>query len=53
MTTNIEELKRKYRKVAFLLGELIYKLKNDESVRFLYTSDGVEDEKEVERLLRE
>lgn len=51
MATDIADLNRKYRKVAFLLGELVHKLHRNETARFLCTTDGIEDEKEMHRLL--
>ena len=51
MTTDMEELSRKHRKLVFLLGEVLYKLYRSELVRFLYTSDGVKDEEEVDKII--
>lgn len=48
----LEDLKRKNRKVTFYLGDLIYKLYVSQSLRFFYTSEGLEQEKEVKRILR-
>jgi hypothetical protein len=48
----LEDLKRKNRKLTFYLGDLVYKLYVSQSLRFFYTSDGLEQEKEVKRLLQ-
>ncbi len=52
MKDQVEELRRKYRKGVFVLGELIYKLYESGSVRFVYTSEGIEEEREVDKMLR-
>jgi HEAT repeats len=52
MQERIDELIRKNRKLLYRLGEKIYNLHTDQSVRFLYTSDGVSNETDVTKLLR-
>jgi hypothetical protein len=47
----LEGLKIKHRKVTLLLGEAIYRLYKLKTIRFLYTSDGIEDEREVKKIL--
>jgi len=51
MNNQLAELNRKYRKLTFRLGELIYRSYQEKSIRFLYTSDG-EDEKDINKTLR-
>jgi hypothetical protein len=50
--SQLEELNRKQRKVTYLLGEIIYKLYQSKIIRFLYTSEGAEEEKEVKKTLK-
>jgi len=52
MKDKVEELKRKHRKLTFLLGQLIYKLYQSQAIRFLYTSGGIKEEEEVGKMLR-
>lgn len=48
----LDELRQKERKIVFHLGETIYKLYKNENIRFLYTSDGVDQEREVRKVLK-
>lgn len=48
----LEELRLKKRKLVFVLGELLYALHKTQNIRFLYTSSGVPQEKEVQKLMR-
>ena len=52
LESQLEELKRKQKKVFFVLGEMLYNLNQNGNVRFLYTSQGVAHEKEVDKTLR-
>ncbi|MBF0479918.1 MAG: HEAT repeat domain-containing protein [Candidatus Omnitrophica bacterium] len=52
MEQQLDELRAKEKKLIFLFGETMYHLYKSQSVRFLYTSAGEEQEKEVTKLVR-
>lgn len=52
MEQHIEELRQKQRKLTLVLGDKIYRLYRAQAIRFLYTSDGVVEEDEVNKLIR-
>lgn len=49
---SLEELRRKKRKLVFVLGDLLYALHKTQNIRFLYTSSGVGQEEEVQKMMR-
>lgn len=52
MDHRVEELLEKQKKLTFVLGETLYRLYRSQAVRFLYTSDSVEEEEGVRKLVR-
>lgn len=52
MEQRVEELRQKQKKLTFALGDKIRRLYKSQGVRFLYTSEGVEDEEGVNKLIR-
>ena len=51
MPNQLDDLKRKNKKLKYLLGELVHKLHTEESIRFLFTSQGVNEENNVKKTL--
>lgn len=52
MEDHVAELRQKQKKLTFLLGDKVRRLYKSQAVRFLYTSDGVEDEEDINKLIR-
>lgn len=51
MEQQLKELELKQRKLIFMLGEKLFDLLRTDDVRFRYTADGIDRQKEVDKLL--